>query len=83
MHAMALAAKPAVLYWNAATVAAMRAIWDLRAGGVEAYFTCDAGPQPKALCTGAREDTVAAALAQVPGVSNIIRCKLAPGARLI
>src|SRR5205823_2457838 len=50
MHASALAARPGVLYWSGATVDAFHAVRALRATGVGAWFTNDAGPHVKALC---------------------------------
>ncbi len=54
----------------------------LRARGVAAYFTCDAGPHPKALTTAADADAVAAALATVPGVLRTIIARAGAGARV-
>ena len=42
LHALMLSTRPALLYWNAATVASMHAILDLRASGIPVYFTIDA-----------------------------------------
>src|SRR5258708_38424543 len=39
MHATALAADPAIVYWNGATLAAMNTGLELRAQKVAAYFT--------------------------------------------
>lgn len=83
MHASALAAQPGVLYWNAATVAAMHVIRDLRSAGTPVCFTMDAGPQVKAVCPAEAADTVSDALRQISGVSNIIHCRLGEGARVI
>jgi diphosphomevalonate decarboxylase len=77
MHASAMAARPAVVYFRGVTVDGYRAIRELRAGGTPAWFTCDAGPHPKALTDAAHAESVAAALAQVPGVLRTIVC--APG----
>jgi diphosphomevalonate decarboxylase len=49
MHASAIAARPAVLYWNSETVGAMQQVWSLRQKGVDVYFTADAGPNLKLL----------------------------------
>lgn len=83
MHATALAAEPAILYWNAATVAAIHAVRGLRARGVAAYFTIDAGPHVKVLCAAADAATVGAALADVPGVLRTITASPGPGARVV
>lgn len=83
MHAAALAARPGVAYWNGATVEALHAVRALRAAGRLAFFTCDAGPQPKALCAPKDEDAVAGALLAIPGIGAVLRCRVGGGARLI
>ena len=60
-------------------VEAIHLVRRLRKQGTEAYFTCDAGPQPKVLCTASDEDKVASALERLPGITRIIRCKLGGG----
>ena len=50
MHAAAMAARPPLLYWNAATVACLEAVRALRLAAVPVFFTIDAGPQLKAVC---------------------------------
>jgi diphosphomevalonate decarboxylase len=49
MHATMMTAQPPVLYWKPASVAAMHAVWEARADGLELYFTMDAGPNLKLL----------------------------------
>jgi len=51
MHAVMLASRPPILYWLPATLAVIRACGELRARGVGAWETVDAGPQVKILCT--------------------------------
>lgn len=63
MHASMFAADPPLSYWRPASLAAMDAVRGLRAEGVEAYFTMDAGPNVKVLCAAAAAERVAAALA--------------------
>jgi diphosphomevalonate decarboxylase len=79
MQAVALAARPGILFWNGTTVEAIHLVRRLRQQGTEAYFTCDAGPQPKIVCTKTDEDTVASALESLPGITRIIRCHLGSG----
>ncbi|HEY5224594.1 MAG TPA: diphosphomevalonate decarboxylase [Microbacteriaceae bacterium] len=83
LHALMLTTRPALIYWNAATLAAMHAVRQLRADGVPTYFTIDAGPQVKALCGPADAATVAAALAAVPGVAEVRVSALGGGAVLV
>ena len=83
MHAAALAARPPLVYWRAATVECMHRVWALRAEGVAAFFTIDAGPQVKVLCAPADAARVAAALEAVPGVTRILACGPGRGAEVV
>jgi diphosphomevalonate decarboxylase len=82
MHAVALANDPPLLYWNAATVDCLHAIRRLRATGVPVFFTVDAGPQVKAICLPGARARVEAALRARPGVLDVLRSGLGPGAEL-
>lgn len=83
LHALMMTTRPALIYWNAATVAAIHAVRDLRGGGIPVYFTIDAGPQMKALCAPEDAPAVASALAQVPGVQETRESRLGRGAHLV
>jgi diphosphomevalonate decarboxylase len=83
MHAAALAADPAIIYWKPATLAAIDCVHALRAGGMAVFFTIDAGPHVKALCRAADADTVATALRAVPGVSDCLTAAPGPGAHVV
>src|SRR5262249_44967650 len=78
MHAVGLAARPPLLYWRGATVECVHRIWSLRADGIPAFVTIDAGPQVKVLCGPGDAAKVAQALGDVPGVARVVNC--APGA---
>ncbi|MDN5872842.1 MAG: diphosphomevalonate decarboxylase [Sinobacteraceae bacterium] len=83
MHGLAMAAQSGLLYWNGATVEGVHRVRALRAAGVPVFFTIDAGPQLKAVCLPQAEQQVAAALGEIPGVLEVIRCGLGPGAHTI
>ncbi|MBW2276935.1 MAG: diphosphomevalonate decarboxylase [Deltaproteobacteria bacterium] len=83
MHAAALAASPGILFWSSTTVAALQLVRRLRAQGLGVWFTCDAGPQPKVLCSSSDEPAAARALGELPGIEQVIRCELGGGAELI
>ena len=83
MHACAMAADPPIVYWNGATLAAMETVRRLRAAGGEAFFTIDAGPQVKVLCTAQQAATVEPALAATPGVLRTLVLRPGPGAELV
>ncbi len=83
MHGLMLATRPGLLYWNAATVACLHVIRELRASGAAVFFTVDAGPQVKAICAPGTAAQVAQALSAVPGVIETLIAGLGPGARVI
>jgi diphosphomevalonate decarboxylase len=83
MHASALAARPAVLYFTGATIEGYRAVQAMRKDGVPAWFTCDAGPHAKALTDGKHADEVARRLAQVPGVLETRVCRPGKAAEVV
>jgi diphosphomevalonate decarboxylase len=77
MHASAMAARPAVVYFRGATVEGLHAVRKIRSEGLPAYFTCDAGPHIKVLTLATHAKEVQARLSQVPGVLRAITA--APG----
>lgn len=83
MHALAMAARPGLLYWNGATVEGMHCVRRLRASGVPVFFTVDAGPQVKAVCLPGAALAVADALQALPGVLRTFECGLGVGAQLL
>ena len=83
MHGLMLSARPGLIYWNAATVAAMHAVRALRADGVPVFFTVDAGPQVKAVCAPGHAQQVAAALDRVEGVLETRSVGLGPAAFIL
>jgi diphosphomevalonate decarboxylase len=72
MHAAAMASRPAIIYWQPATLAALVAVRELRGRGIPAWATIDAGPHVKVLTERGHADAVAAAMQQVEGVSQVI-----------
>jgi diphosphomevalonate decarboxylase len=83
MHAAAMAATPPLVYWEPATLAAMRRVWELRERGIEAYFSIDAGPQVKVLCGADDAEAVKAAMVGVPGVIRLLSSQPGDGARIV
>jgi diphosphomevalonate decarboxylase len=83
MHASMLAARPALIYWNAATLAAIGCVRELRQRGTFAYFTIDAGPHVKVLSTDGEAEQVRSALRGVPGVRDVLVSGIGPGARIL
>ena len=83
MHAVMQATWPPLIYWNGATVDAIRRVRDLRARqGVPVFFTVDAGPQVKAVCLPEAAARVEQELAAIHGVDEVLVTGLGEGARL-
>jgi diphosphomevalonate decarboxylase len=72
MHASAIAARPAVVYWQPATLAALAEVRALRAAGRAAWATIDAGPHVKVLTSAADAAAVAAAMRAVADVTDVL-----------
>lgn len=83
MHATMHTTLPAILYWQPPTVALMHRVTALRAEGMTCYFTIDAGPNVKVLCAPGEAERLAAELAGVSGVQEVLTCRPGPGATLL
>jgi len=82
MHATMLAARPAVRYLAPATVAVLDSVLRLRADGVPAYATMDAGPNVKVLCHLADAARVAETVSGAAPGCSVVTARRGPGARL-
>lgn len=71
MHAAAIAARPAILYWRPATIGLLHEVRALRDRGVSAWATMDAGPHVKVLTTPAEAPAIIAALRGAPDVTAL------------
>jgi diphosphomevalonate decarboxylase len=82
MHASMFAARPALVYFTAATMAAMETVRALRKRGTLAFYTMDAGPHVKVLTAPADRALVERALAETPGVLSVLASGAGPDAAL-
>jgi len=83
MHATALSAAPALIYFSPATLAAVLCVQKLRREGTLAYVTIDAGPHVKVLSLDADAPRVEAALRQVEGVRDVLVARPGAAAALV
>ncbi|MGE5185055.1 MAG: diphosphomevalonate decarboxylase [Acidobacteriota bacterium] len=83
MHATALAARPAIVYWQPATLALLAKVRALREAGRAAWATIDAGPHVKVLTTAEDAAEVARAVAVVDGVTQVIPSEVGGPAELL
>jgi len=72
MHATMLAARPALCYLQAQTLATLQRLWQARADGLDIYATIDAGPNVKILCRADDEAAVRAIFPQALWVNPFI-----------
>ncbi len=83
MHACMLASRPAIIYWNAATLSVLSALKHAReTTNLAAYATMDAGPQVKVFCLPADASRVEALLMTCEGVQRTLTSKAGPGAQV-
>lgn len=83
MHALMLTTKPAIIYWNPATIELIRKIIEWRENGLESYFTIDAGPQVKILCLEENLSEILKRVRRMAGVEDVITAKPGPGPRIV
>lgn len=83
MFATMLGAAPPVQYWRPGSVAAMQRVQALRQGGLNVWFTMDAGPNVKVICEPSDAESVCVAMASVPGVALVLNGRVGgPAERL-
>jgi diphosphomevalonate decarboxylase len=83
MHAVMMTSRPALLYWEPATLGVIKAVRDLRVRrGLPCYFTIDAGPNVHVITLPEQANAVARALKKVEGVQEVLRCPTGRGAYL-
>ncbi len=79
LHCIAMSSRPPIHYWRPATLAVLEAVRALRADGVAACATMDAGPNVHVLCPATAAAAVADRLEGHPEVETLIRDGVGPG----
>jgi len=83
MHATMMTTQPPIIYWIPATMEIIHAVRQMRADGIGAYFTIDAGPNVKVMCLAKDEELVNGHLLELEGVQKTIVCRPGDAARLV
>ena len=83
MHGAAMASRPPIRYWQAATLSVLDQVQVLREQGLHAYPTMDAGPHVKVLTNATDSAAVAEALGKLAEVSQVIVSGPGPAAHLV
>ncbi len=79
LHCIAMTSQPPIFYWRPATLAVLAAVRTLRADGVPACSTIDAGANVHVICPASSEPQVTAALEAMPEVEQLIRDRVGTG----
>ena len=83
MHANAMAARPGIIYFRAATLWAIEQVRNLRKSGTPVFFTIDAGPHVVAFTPPEHEAAVKAALTGHADVPELLVSSPGEGARVV
>ncbi len=73
LHLIAMSSRPPVYYWSPGTIEVLAAVRDLRADGVAAYATMDAGANAHVICQPGDEQRVAERLGALGAVERVLR----------
>jgi diphosphomevalonate decarboxylase len=79
MHGAILGAQPPLLYWLPATVAVIHACAAMRAAGIGAWETIDAGPQVKILCLEKDVEAIVGRVGSLGSGIQTLLCRPGPG----
>ncbi|WEV50293.1 diphosphomevalonate decarboxylase [Lactobacillus sp. ESL0731] len=79
MHAINLTAQPGFTYFEPDTVEAIKLVTQLRARGIECYYTIDAGPNVKVLCQLRNVKDVTNSFVSVFKNAKIVNASFGPG----
>jgi diphosphomevalonate decarboxylase len=83
MHAVMITSSPALMYWQPATIAVMRAVAQWRSDDLPACTTIDAGPNVHVVCLGEAAAEVAHRVGSIAGVRDVIVARPGGAAHLV
>lgn len=83
LHMLCMTTTPNILYWRGITVEVFQKLLKIREGGVEAFFTVDAGPHVHVVCQGKDVIEVKKALGELSGIKTIVECGIGEGTKII
>jgi diphosphomevalonate decarboxylase len=83
MHAAAITARPAMMYWRPTTLAVLTQVRGLRECGVAAWASIDAGPHVKVITTAEDASSIAMQLRDIDGVTAVNISEPGPAAAVV
>jgi diphosphomevalonate decarboxylase len=82
LHLIAMSSRPPIFYWVPATLRVLDDVRRAREAGIAGWATLDAGPNVHVICAPDDEGRLAARLAALDGVLEVIRDRVGTGPRL-
>lgn len=83
MHAINLSAQPGFTYFESDTLKLIKLVHQLRQDGIECYYTIDAGPNVKILCTLKNQKKIVSAVHNLLGNVKIVDASFGPGVKIL
>jgi len=83
MHAVMMTSRPALFYYQPATITVMEAVRGWRQGGLPSCYTIDAGPNVHVICPQDNCAMTAEKLEALNGVSQVLTAPVGGPARLV
>lgn len=83
LHVITMTSRPPIYYWSPVTLAIIQAMTEWRQGGLEVYFTIDAGANVHILAQAKDADEVENRLWQLEGVKVVLHNKPGMGTQLL
>ena len=79
LHLITMSSTPPIYYWSPGTIAVLEVVRAMRADGLSAYATMDAGANVHVICRADDEPQIAARLDALDAVHLVIRDGIGPG----
>jgi diphosphomevalonate decarboxylase len=74
LHAVMMTSRPALFYWEPASLNLIKAVQSWRKTGLGVACTLDAGPNVHVICEQANADKVSQRIQSMPGVKEVLVC---------
>ena len=83
MHAVMMTSKPALFYWEPATLEVMKAVQAWRKTGIPVAYTIDAGPNVHLICESKAAENVKHRLSSILGVKEVLVATVGGPAKIV
>jgi diphosphomevalonate decarboxylase len=83
MHSVMMTSRPALFYWEPATLTVMDAVRGWRKDGLQAAYTIDAGPNVHVICLEEELQKVLERLGNLPGIGRVLTARVGGAARIL